>query len=465
MERSGERIQERVGRTLPSSEEAERALLGAMILDSDRIPEVAELITEDCFHLKRHQSIYAILHSLSESGAPIDFVTIGEGLKARGTYHEVGGMEYITELARSVTSSAHAGYHANLVGDTATLRRLIHESGEMIAEAYETHPDGDSVRNLIDICEQKMFNISRNDGGKGAAPITDAIDDTFRRLDAAANVTGITGLTTGFIDLDQLLCGLNKGELLILAARPSMGKTAFALNLVENAALSHVEGLGRSPSVLLFSLEMGASSLTSRMLCSLAEVDAHRLRTGRVPAEDREKLNDAAERLRHANIFIDDSSSLSIMSLRSRARRIQARYGLDMIVVDYLQLLTAPGAESRLQEISIISRSLKGIARELDVPVVALAQLSRQVELRDPPRPQLSDLRESGSIEQDADVVMMLYRPEYYQKYRDEDNIGLAEVICAKQRNGPTGTVRLAFQGATMRFNNRAPSETEPITL
>jgi replicative DNA helicase len=210
---------------------------------------------------------------------------------------------------------------------------------------------------------------------------------------------------------------------------------------------------------------MGASSLTSRMLCSLAEVDAHRLRTGRVPAQDREKLNDAAEQLRHANIFIDDSSALSIMSLRSRARRIQARHGLDMIVVDYLQLLTAPGAENRLQEISIISRSLKGIARELDIPVVALAQLSRQVELRDPPRPQLSDLRESGSIEQDADVVMMLYRPEYYQKYRDEDNIGLAEVICAKQRNGPTGTVRLQFQGATMRFNNRAPSATEPITL
>ena len=252
---------------------------------------------------------------------------------------------------------------------------------------------------------------------------------------------------------------------MILAARPSMGKTAFALNLVENAAMSQPEWLDRTPSVLLFSLEMGRQQLVSRMLCTRARVDAHRLRSGRVPAEDRAELAAAADELSRARIFIDDTSGLSMMSMRSRARRIQAKHGLDLLVVDYLQLLTFPRSESRQQEISNISRSLKGLARELEIPVVALAQLSRQVELRDPPRPQLADLRESGSIEQDADVVMMLYRPEYYAKYRDEENIGLAEVIIAKQRNGPTGTARLQFFDSTMRFENRAPTATEPISL
>jgi len=244
-----------------------------------------------------------------------------------------------------------------------------------------------------------------------------------------------------------------------------MGKTAFALNLVENAAMSQPEWLDRTPSVLMFSLEMGRQQLVSRMLCTRARVDAHRLRSGRIPHEDRAELAAAADELSRAKIFIDDTSGISMMSLRSRARRIMARHGLDMIVVDYLQLLTFPRSESRQQEISNISRSLKGLARELEIPVVALAQLSRQVELRDPPRPQLADLRESGSIEQDADVVLMLYRPEYYAKYRDEENLGLAEVICAKQRNGPTGTARLQFFDSTMRFENRAPTATEPISL
>ena len=453
-------------RTLPKSEEAEKALLGALLLDADRIPEIAEVIQPEDFHEKRHQSLFTTLVELSERSVPIDFVSVGEALKAAGSFHEVGGAEYLVELATAVTSSAHATYHAQLIADTATLRRLIHESTDIITTAYETRPDGDAVRELLDDCEQRMFKISRDEEKSGIAPIASAIADTFRRIDAMSHREGITGLTTGYIDLDQLLCGLNAGELVIVAARPSMGKTAFALNMMEHAALSQPDWLDRPPSVLLFSLEMGRQQLVSRMLCSLAKVDAHRLRTGRIPYEDRQELTTAADRLSQAKIFIDDTSSLTMMSLRSRARRIKSQHGLDLILIDYLQLLSIPRSENRQQEISTISRSLKGLARELEVPVVALAQLSRQVELRDPPRPQLADLRESGSIEQDADVVLMLYRPEYYAKYRDDETLkNLAEVICAKQRNGPTGSVQLQFFNSTMRFENRAPNVTEAITL
>jgi len=458
-------MEERSAKTLPHSEEAERALLGALILDGDRIPEVAEIVTAEDFFVRRHQKLFAALLALSEGGAPIDFVSLGERLRVDDAYHEVGGAEYLIELSAGVTTSAHAGYHANLVADTGTLRRLIHEATDLVTEAYETRPDGDAVKLLLDESEQRMFKIARREAGRGAEPITTAIAETFKRIDAASHRGGLTGLTTGFLDLDQLLCGMNGGDLIILAARPSMGKTALALNIVENAALSQPDWLDRTPSILLFSLEMGRQQLVSRMLCTRARVDAHRLRSGRIPHEDRAELAAAADELSRARIFIDDTSGLTMMSLRSRARRVRAKHGLDLIVVDYLQLLSFPRSESRQQEISNISRSLKGLAREMEIPVVALAQLSRQVELRDPPRPQLADLRESGSIEQDADVVMMLYRPEYYAKYRDEDNLGLAEVICAKQRNGPTGVVRLQFFDSTMRFENRAPTATEPISL
>ena len=435
------------------------------MLDPDRIPEVAEVVKAEDFWDKRHEHVFGCLLALSENSNPVDFVSAGEALKARGVFAEVGGAEYLVQLAHGVTTSAHAMYHAQRVADTATLRRVIRESTDIVREAFETPAEGVAVRELLDTCEQRMFQIARREEGSGVGSITDAIQDTFKRLDAASHRDGLTGLTTGFLDLDQLLCGLNKGDLVILAARPSMGKTAFALNLVEHAALSRPEWLDRPPSVLFFSLEMGRQQLVSRMLCCLARVDAHRLRTGRIPAEDRSELTTAAEELAQTNVFIDDTSGISMMSLRSRARRVKAKHGLDMIVVDYLQLLTFPKSESRQQEISNISRSLKGLARELEIPVVALAQLSRQVELRDPPRPQLADLRESGSIEQDADVVMLLFRPEYYPKYRDEENRGVAEVIVAKQRNGPTGTVRLQFFDSMMRFENRAPSVTEAITL
>lgn len=450
---------------MPCSEEAERTLLGALILDADRIPEVAELVSADDFHIRRHQKVFAALTRLSDRSAPVDFVSIGEALKAEGAFDEIGGAEYLVELAECVTSSAHSVHHAQLVADTATLRRLIHECTDIITQAYETRPDGEAVRELLDDGEQRMFAISRREAGSGAEPISAAIAEAFKRIDAGTRHGALTGLTTGFLDMDQKLCGLNAGDLVILAARPSMGKTALALNLLESAALSQPEWLDRRPSVLLFSLEMGRQQIVSRMLCSRARVDAHRLRSGRIPDDDRAELVHAADELSGARIFIDDTSSLSLMALRSRARRIKAKHGLDMIVVDYLQLLTFPRAENRQQEISNISRALKGIARELEIPVVALAQLSRQVEQRENKRPQLSDLRESGSIEQDADVVLLLYRPEYYSDQRTEENEGLAEVIIAKQRNGPTGEVKLQFFQPTMRFENRTLSATETISL
>jgi replicative DNA helicase len=455
------------GRSLPHNEDAERALVGALILDSERIAEVAELLRPEDFFDRRHQLLYQTLVGLSEANVPVDFISVAEALKASGRFHEVGGVDYLAELGRAVTSSAFAAHHAQIIAETSTLRQLIREGTEIVAKAYETRPTGEAVRELLDESEQKIYRISRQEESSGPSPISNAIHEAFKRIDAATHRGGLTGVPTGYYDLDQKTCGLNAGDLVVIAARPSMGKTAFALNVIEKAALSRPDWMGgRRPAVLFFSLEMGRQQVVSRMLCTRAKVDAHRLRSGNLPAEDRSELTAAADELRHTEVHIDDTSGLSVMSLRSRARRLKARIGhLDMIVIDYLQLLSFPKSESRQQEISQISRALKGLARDMSLPVVALAQLSRAVELRDPPRPQLADLRESGSIEQDADLVMLLYRPEYYPKHQTDENKGLAEIIIAKQRNGPTGLVRLQFFPNTMRFENRAPDVAEPISF
>ncbi len=453
------------GRTQPHNAEAERSLLGALLFSPDRVAEVAELLQSEDFYDSRHGYLYAALMSLTEHNTPIDMVSVGEALKAAGRYDEVGGAPFLIELSQLVSSAAFLGHHSRIVAETSTLRSLIREATEIVSEAFETRPDGDSVQKLLDASEQRVFRIAQAGDTSGVAPLSVAITETFKRLDSRTGEGGITGLTTGFFELDEMLAGMNKGELLIIAARPSMGKTAFALNLIENAAMSKPDWLERSPSVLMFSLEMGSQSLATRMLCTRARVPAHLLRTGRIPGDMRQELAHAADELRRTRIHIDDTPGLSMIALRSRARRLKAKDGLDMIVVDYLQLLSFPKSESRQQEISNISRSLKEISRELEVPVIALAQLSRAVESRDPPRPQLADLRESGSIEQDADVVMMLYRPEYYQKYRTDENRGVAEVIIAKQRNGATGDLKLHFFPEHMRFENPAPTGVETITL
>jgi len=454
------------GRTPPHNSEAERSLLGAILIDPERISEAAELVRPESFFTKGHGLLFEVLLELSEKGTPVDPVTVCQALQLKGQLERVGGDALLLELMQTVTSSAHLVHYARMVAACATLRSLIGEATDIIASAYETSPEPEEVRGLLDRSENRIFGIAGTGEVQGAEPVSETIAEVFRRIDARSHRQGITGITTGYYDLDEMLCGFNGGDLIVIAARPSMGKTAFALNVVEHAALSTPDWLGQQPTVLLFSLEMGRLSLIERMLCSRARVEAYRLRTGRLSAEERDELVRAADELHSTRILFDDTPSLDIMSLRSRARRVRARFGLHMIVIDYLQLLSAPKSESRVQEISVISRGLKALARELEIPVIALAQLSRAVELRDPPRPQLADLRESGSIEQDADVVMFLYRPEYYAKYRDdEEKRGLAEVICAKHRNGPTGTVNLQFFPNTMRFDNRTVQESEPLSL
>ena len=450
------------GRIPPHNEEAERALLGALLSEPGRIPDVAELLRSGDFFTAKHNALYDTLVTMAERSAPIDFVSVGEALAAAGTFQHVGGRAYLAELTSCVTSAAHAKHHARIVSETSVLRRLIGEASDVIAEAYATRPDGESVQKLLDSSEHRIYQIAGARDQGGAQSIAKAIQETFKRIDSASHRSGLTGLASGWYELDEMLCGFNQGDLIVIAARPSMGKTAFVLNAIEHAAMHQPEWMERMPTVLFFSLEMGQQSIVRRMLCSRARVDAHRLRTGKIPPEDYSKLTEAAGDLAGANVFIDDTPGLSVMGMRSRARRVKQKHGLDMVVVDYLQLMTHPKAESRQQEISQISRSLKELARELEIPVVALSQLSRQVELREDKRPQLADLRESGSIEQDADVVLLLYRPEYY--FRDREEVkGLAEVIVAKQRNGPTGDVKLAFFGSTMRFENRAPTMDEPF--
>jgi len=452
------------GRTPPHDLDAERAALGALMLAGDRIPDALEVIGPEDFFDPRHRLLFAVLESMSEASIPIEPVSINQALAAKDEKGLVGGTDYLIELMDGVTSSAHLLHHARIVARCATLRRLIETAGGIIAQAQDTPIEEEKIKEVLDKSEQDIFGVSEERGAGEATSLGDAIHEAFARMDTRTGEDGLPGLTTGFYDLDRLLAGLNAGDLIILAARPAMGKTAFALNLMEAAITSQPNWLaGGTPTGLIFSLEMGAVQLVNRMLCSRAQVDAHKLRLGTLTHDDRLDLTSAADEFSPTRLFIDDNESLTIMGLRSRARRIKALHGLHLIVVDYLQLLRAPHAENRLQEISQISRSLKALARELDVPVVALAQLSRQVEQRDPPRPQLSDLRESGSIEQDADVVMMLYRAEYYSKFRTDENIGKAEVIVAKHRNGATGDVPLGFRPEFMRFQNLTYQEVETI--
>ena len=449
------------GKAPPHSLEAERVVLGSLLIDSIRVAEAAERLTEEHFFDPRHGLIYAALLELADRGEPIDFVSVGERLLARKALEKIGGRAYLIELSVGVTSSAHLAHHVNLVYEMAVLRRLIGEATGIIERAFAPRPDGAAVTNLVDESEHAIFSISGGESSSHPDSISLAVEQAFKRIDSASHRGSLTGLPSGYYDLDELTCGFNAGELIIVAARPSMGKTALMLNVIDYAASHPPEWMDVKPVILFFSLEMGQQSLATRMLCTRARVDAHALKTGRIPPDDYAELAQAAGELGEMGIFLDDTPGMTVMTLRSRARRIKQRHGLHMVVVDYLQLMTHPRSESRQIEISQISRSLKELARELEVPVVALSQLSRAVESREDKRPQLSDLRESGSIEQDADVVLLLYRPEYYNQ--TDENRGLAEVICAKQRNGPTGSARLQFFGSTMRFENRSPSMAEAI--
>jgi len=448
------------GRVVPHDYAAERAVLAALLIDAERMVDVQDRLRPPDFYDKRHRAIFEALVLLDEKSQGVDPVTLLATLRATGKLLDAGGEGYVAELLGAVSSAAHLRHHTSLVTETSKLRGLIRAAEGIITGAHGTTPEPSSVQLLIDESEASIFSVAKSRDLRGASHVKDIVHEVFRNLEAQQKRGQYTGIPSGFYDLDEMLGGFNPGEMTVIAARPAMGKTAFVLNLIDHAASHHCEALGRFPSVLFFSLEMGQAQIVQRMLCSKAGVEAHRVRNGRLADREWSDLQEAAGALTRSRVFIDDTPGLSILALRSRARRIKAEHGLDVIVIDYLQLLSAK-AENRQQEISVISRSLKEISRELEVPVITLAQLSRGVESREDKRPQLSDLRESGSIEQDADVVMMLFRPEYY--FPTEENRGKAHVIVVKHRNGATGQVDLQFQGSLLRFSNREPSMAEPI--
>lgn len=463
----------------PRSIEAEMALLGAMILDPRVIGDVLVVIKSPTdFYDERHAAIYRAVVELYDRklGDRLDVVAVADTLRDRGLLEQVGGLSYIGELVQGVPTAVTAPHYAAIVAEKARLRRLIDAAGRILYDAYHVGDAGpDGARDVIEKAEMAVFEIAKESDTSDPQRLKDLLDQEMKRLEAAEfDGTDMTGLRTGFADLDNLLRGLQKGEMIVIAARPSMGKTALALNLAEQVAFRGLVPEQRRPGdteglipVLIFSMEMSRSAVVQRLLSAAAGVNSQKIRTGHGLSRDEYKrLMLAAEDLKEAPIHIDDSPDMTIVQLRSRARRMRDRYGIQMVVIDYLQLITAPGAgrESRQVEVSAISRGVKALARELEVPVVVLSQLNRASEQREGNRPRMSDLRESGSIEQDADVVMLLHREDYYHRHdpkwaedpENQDKIGVAEVIVAKQRNGPTGSVRLVWDQDVTRFRNHA---------
>lgn len=440
----------------PQAIEAEMAVLGAMLIENDAVSRAIEILDDSAFYRTAHQKIFRAGVNLFEQQKRVDLLTISDALEKMGDLDEVGGAYYLTELANRVPSAASVEFYAKIVLEKSLLRKLITVATEITAEAYEARED---ATDLIDSAEQKIFSLSEKKLRKGFAHISPILHDTFEIIDSYHQRKGtVTGVPTGFNELDKLTSGFQNSDLIIVAGRPSMGKTAFCLNIARNVAVLHEIPVG------VFSLEMSNTQLTMRMLCSEALVDSHKVRTGRLPDQEWQKLSRSVGRLDVAPIFIDDSAALSVLEVRAKARRLKAENNVGLLIVDYLQLVRGPkSSESRQIEISMISQSLKALAKELDVPVVALSQLSRAVESRGGDRrPILSDLRESGAIEQDADVVMAIYRPEVYGPTEEE---GVAEVIILKQRNGPTGTVKLAFQKDYVLFANLARNQEGPELL
>ncbi|KPD21622.1 MULTISPECIES: replicative DNA helicase [Idiomarina] len=441
-------------RSAPHSIEAEQSVLGGLMLDNDAWDNVAgSVIAEDFYH-RSHRLIFKAMHELAQRSQPMDLVTVSETLESSGELEQVGGFAYLGEIAKNTPSAANILAYANIVRERAVLREMIGAANEIAESGYDTQ--GRSSAELLDLAESKVFQIaekrvSSSEGPQGINLILQRTVSRIEQLSKLKNNNGVTGVSTGFTDLDQMTAGLQPSDLVIVAARPSMGKTTFAMNLAENIALND------DRPVLVFSLEMPAEQLMMRMLASLSRVDQNKVRTGKLEDDDWARIASVMNMLNDKNnIYIDDSSGLTPTEVRSRARRIHREHkGISMIMVDYLQLMTVPGmSENRTLEIAEISRSLKSLAKELEVPVVALSQLNRSLEQRSDKRPVNSDLRESGSIEQDADVIMFIYRDEVYHPESAEQ--GLAEIIIGKQRNGPIGRVELKFHGQLSRFDNYA---------
>src|SRR5205809_767766 len=432
---------------LPQNIEAECGVLGSIIIDPEAIVQVAEFLFPDDFYRDAHRTIYEVILQLYEHREPADFITICDELERRNKLEEVGGASYITSLINQVPTSGNVEYYGRIVERTSILRRLIHAAGQIAAIAYE---EGDADI-ALDKAEQLIFNISQRHARTDFSLLRDILSEYMNKLDQLHERRGtIVGVPTGFADLDHLTGGLQNSDLIILAARPAVGKSSMALTMAHNTAVKHQR------SVAVFSLEMSKEQLVQRLLSMDASIDQQRLRTGWIEEDEWDRIVYAMDTLSEANIWIDDTASISTMEMRSKARRLQAEHGVDLIIVDYLQLMQATIGgrrnENRVQEISEISRSLKGLARELNVPILALAQLSRAVESRQSKVPQLSDLRESGSIEQDSDVVMFIYREDVYNPETERKNI--ADIIVAKHRNGPVGEISLYFQASQTRFHD-----------
>jgi replicative DNA helicase len=444
------------GRIPPQAVEIEAQVLGAMLLEREAIARVIEVLDDDAFHADYHRKIFQAVLAMFDRSEPVDIITLAEELRRRGHLEVVGGETYLADLTMKVTSAANVEYHAKIVLEKSLLRSLIAASSGIAARGF--NPTEDAF-DLLDEAEQTIFQISEKRLKKTFIAMHKAVHDTLEVLESIhGKHSGVTGVPSGFFKLDELTGGWQNSDLIIVAGRPSSGKTAFALSLTRNASLHHEKPTG----VGIFSLEMSTQQLVMRLLCAEAKVDAHAVRTGRLPEDDWKRLSLAAGRLAKANIFIDDTASLGILELRAKARRLKAERNIGLVVVDYLQLMQGPkDAESREKEISAISRSLKALAKELNIPVIALSQLSRAVESRTDKRPILSDLRESGAIEQDADVVCFVHRPEMYTDPDSEkfsDVAGHAEIIVGKQRNGPIDDIKLAFVHRYARFENLAPS-------
>ena len=432
----------------PHALEAESALLGSMILDPQVIGEVVQIIkSQDDFYKPAHRAIYDVLVNLYDKNEEVDMVHLNQRMKDRNELESSGGLDYLVSLVESVPSATSAPYYAKLVREKSVLRQLIDAAGKILYQAYTS---AEPVGEMLDQAEQEIFRLAEAKSDGEASDLHALLEETYAKLEASDGRM-ITGIESGFIDLDEMTSGLHPGEMSIIAARPSMGKTAFALNIAE-----HIGVTMRQP-LAFFSLEMSKQQLAQRMLCSRSGVDSQRLRRNMLTNTDWDSLHQAMVQLTDAPIFIDDTPGLSLLALRAKARRLAARHHIKAVFIDYLQLMSGAKSDSREQEVSSISRGVKALARELSVPVICLSQLNRSAESREGHRPRMSDLRESGSIEQDADVVMMIHREDYYQRGEKEPVMNNeAEIIVAKQRNGPTGTVNLAFNSSTTRFNNLA---------
>ncbi len=435
-------------KTLPQNMEAEQAVLGGILIDNEAIHQVLEIVEVEDFYRESHRKIFLVFLELYEQNQPIDLVTVCEALQKKQQLEEVGGATFLASLVEVIPTASNIAYYAKIVKEKSILRKLITRATYIINQCVA--PTDENIEEILDRAEQTIFEVSQERIQTSYYSLKDVIKSTFQTIQSITQKDSyITGIPTGFIDFDRLTSGFQPSDLIIIAGRPSMGKTAFALNIAANAASKHKIPVG------IFSLEMSKEQLTTRMLCAEAKVDSQKLRSGFLAEHDWQLLIEAASVLSEAPIFIDDTPAISVLELRAKARRLKSEHNISLIIIDYLQLMKGKGGnERREQEISEISRSLKALAKELNIPVVALSQLNRKVEDRENKRPRLADLRESGAIEQDADLIAFLYRDEVYNQREDNPNRGMAEVIIGKHRNGPVGKIKLAFLEKYTSFEN-----------